>query len=348
VAQIGSQLKGGFHEYRYRLIDRISINPHRYRRYGEAPYLVGAGEPYRALQCMSPALGVGQTDPTSAFRGEKLIARFNPHAAFSFNSDAVKGRGRRLAVSSMRKEHTERSRSTKCLGIMHDEQRNSPVKKAKKAGHAITVSASAKRPVKPKARTKTRTVESKTDTKAKRPTKKAASKFAVMYGNMEWFDVAEQPPTFEELPKQFKLAYDLWEKDKENNTGEIIKLLKSFVSMHFVPTNVGGWEELFVNAGDGGSPPSEAICYEAIWLNVVGIDFSVSPIPRCRAEAVFRVPVTENYFKIKDLDEWQENHDFFHGGVIFGWKIPRTRATESLDFTFANHSGCECFVKYTE
>lgn len=176
-------------------------------------------------------------------------------------------------------------------------------------------------------------------------TKKAKAKEAkretLVYGNMEWFDVGEQAPSFAELPKAFKTAYDLWKKGKDKHLDEIASLLTPYVIAKFLPSNVSGWETLFDLPGAGDPPECEAVS-----VKVVGIDFSTKPIPLCKAEAIFRVPVTKAFTECQDFQSWQDENDYFHSGISFGWNVARTPVTEDLDFMWSNHSGCECMVEY--
>ena len=169
----------------------------------------------------------------------------------------------------------------------------------------------------------------------------AEQRVTIVYGNMDWFDVAEQPDGFEDLPKEFETAYQLWQEDPEKNYDKMVELLQPYLIAYFLPGNINDWEELFVDPDGEGSPE-----FTPISARIVGLDFVESPIPMCKAEALFRVPVTEAFAQCDDFSEWQDEHDYFYGGVSFGWEIPRTEATEDLDLTYGDHSGCECMVEY--
>lgn len=163
----------------------------------------------------------------------------------------------------------------------------------------------------------------------------------IAYGNMDWFEVAEQPEAFKELPKEFKTAYDLWKKGAEEHHDKIAELLSPYVIAKFLPANISGWEELFADPDGHGQPE-----FAAVSVRVAGVDFSATPIPKCKAEAIFRVPVTEGFGECEDFDTWQEENDYFASGISFGWNVPRTAATEEIDLMFGDHSGCECVVEY--
>ena len=158
----------------------------------------------------------------------------------------------------------------------------------------------------------------------------------IFYGNMKWFDVAEQPSDIEDIPEAFAEAKSLWEEDKEGNLNQILDLLSEYVGARFLPSNINEWEELFEDQDGNGIPE-----IEARQVRVVGIDFSSSPIPKCKAEAIFDVEVT-NQFLSTDLDEWQESNSPFTDAVVFYWNIPKNQSTEDLDFTAGDNQGVEC------
>lgn len=168
--------------------------------------------------------------------------------------------------------------------------------------------------------------------------KKPKSHVRSFYGNMEWFSVSEQPDGFDELPKAFKDAEQLWRAGRERNLGKVIKLLTPYVRAVFLPYSIDGWEGLFADPNGGGMPE-----YEAKSVHVVGIDFSSTPIPVCKAEAHFDVLVTDE-FQMADLEEWQADNASFTDAISFGWNIPRTKKTEEMDFTAGDHQGAECMA----
>jgi hypothetical protein len=131
----------------------------------------------------------------------------------------------------------------------------------------------------------------------------------------------------------------LWKADKKKNASKILELVGPFVGARLVLCNVDGWEELFADPAGDGFPE-----VEASKINVLGIDFRAAPLPSCKAEAHFDMPVTKNFARVSDLDEWQSDHRTFTGAVIFYWNVPRSESTEELDFGVADHSGCECVI----
>ena len=157
------------------------------------------------------------------------------------------------------------------------------------------------------------------------------------YGNMEWFDSADQPDDIKQLPKEFQQAKALYKKNPEGNIEEIIKLLSPFVRARFIPSNISNWEELFKY------PENEEVEVDATSVKVVGIQFEDSPIPSCKAEAYFDIKVTDQFSKT-DLSEWQDQNDPFTDALVFYWDFPNNGDLEDLDFTFDGHQGAECIV----
>lgn len=164
-----------------------------------------------------------------------------------------------------------------------------------------------------------------------------------VYANMKWFNVGDQAASFDDLPEEFKTAHGLWKADKKKNASKILELVGPFVGARLVLCNVSGWEELFADPAGDGFPEIEAST-----INVVGIDFAAEPLPSCKAEAYFDVPVTKDFAKVSDLDDWQSENDTFTGAVIFYWNVPRSDSTEDLDFAVGDHSGCECVVGFKD
>jgi len=163
-----------------------------------------------------------------------------------------------------------------------------------------------------------------------------------LYANCDWFSPADQPDGFDHLPAEFLEAKKLWDSNKNGNIDVVIELISKYVGARFIASGISNWEELFADSeGDG------LVEIESLTLRVVGIDFSSSPIPLCKAEATFTVDVTDE-FSTKDLEEWQEDNGRFTDGVAFYWNFPRTDETEDLDFTVGDNSGVECIVLEAE
>jgi hypothetical protein len=158
-----------------------------------------------------------------------------------------------------------------------------------------------------------------------------------VYGNMEWFDITEQPDNPADLPADFSIAYELWKQSPENNFREIARLLQPYLVAYFIPHNIRGSEGLFENP-DG----DELGEVQAQQIQLVGIDFTSYPVPLANAEALFVVPVKKAFFEIENLDDWQNENDLFVSGVVFGWHIPGI----DTDTMFGDHQGAECILPY--
>lgn len=158
-----------------------------------------------------------------------------------------------------------------------------------------------------------------------------------VYGNVKWFEVADQPADFSEIPAEFKKAHELWIEDSEGNLENIIGLLAPFVEAFFLPENLASWDKIFADPSGVGSPEHKAFA-----VMVKGIDFKYSPIPLCKAEALFKVEINLGYRMVSDIEEWQRNNGFFTGCLTFRWNIPLTKKTDGLDFSQGGHAGCEC------
>jgi len=154
---------------------------------------------------------------------------------------------------------------------------------------------------------------------------------------MKWFSPADQPDDIKQLPPEFLEAKNLWDKDAEGNLDKMIHLLAPYVGARFIASNISGWEELFADTAEGFGET------EASEIRIVGIDFSESPIPTCKAEAEFDIPVT-GAFAATSSDEWQDENGPFTDAVIFYWNLPRDDETEELDFTCGDNQGVECCV----
>ena len=79
-------------------------------------------------------------------------------------------------------------------------------------------------------------------------------------------------------------------------------------------------------------------------VRVTGIDWSVGPIPLCKAEAWFKVPVVHGFDDL-DLDVLREADGVcLEDAVCFKWSVPGNARTDELDFTYGSHSGVEFWI----
>jgi len=161
----------------------------------------------------------------------------------------------------------------------------------------------------------------------------------LFYANVKWFTVAEQPARFEDLPEEFMQAYSLWKSKPESSTALIAALMQPFVKARLVLCNVEGWDEIFSLSKKVDLPELESVSTQ-----VVGCDFFTLPIPACKAEAIFKISVTDS-FSNTDFDDWQENNASLADAVVFYWDIKKNNLSSYLDLTMADTQGIE-FVEY--
>lgn len=161
-------------------------------------------------------------------------------------------------------------------------------------------------------------------------------KYAKFYGNMEWWNSSDQPNSFEEIPSEFKAAYELFQSNKQENMEKIISLLSPFIGARFIASNLSSYNELFKDEDDSG-----IIEIEAKSVNLVGIEFTEGCLPLCKSEATFEVPVKGKFFKV-DLVGWQDENSYFSDAIVFYWNIPQPDEDNWIDLTSGEHSGAEC------
>lgn len=156
-------------------------------------------------------------------------------------------------------------------------------------------------------------------------------KIAKFYGAMDWFNAAEQPEDITDLPDDFDKAYKLWTQDKDKNIEKIINLIEPYLNANFVITALNDWDKIFVE--------TEGYQLEAAAtkMKLVGVDFSENPIPQCKAEAWFEIPIY-NYITNQEIDEWQdESGSSLTDALIFRWNIDQ----DDLDFSCGYNLGVE-------
>lgn len=157
-----------------------------------------------------------------------------------------------------------------------------------------------------------------------------------VYGNMKWFRVAEQPPESDFLPFEMARARAQWEAEPQGNLEEVIKLVSPFVGGRFVADNLAGWRDLLTEDTFGE--------FEASRLRVVGVDFSNTPIPLCKVEGWFDLPLKDGVSQ-SDVDRWiDENHNGeLFSALSFYWDFDNPKL-DDLDLTVADHMGAEAVV----
>jgi hypothetical protein len=155
-----------------------------------------------------------------------------------------------------------------------------------------------------------------------------------VYGNMEWWDVAEQPDDFESLPIEFKEAFDLWQEDGEKNFEKIVSLLEGFLAGHFVAENIYDHEEFFAFE----SFP-EAESYE---LQLVGVSFEdATPLPKVKTQARFRVPFSDDV-NFESLEEdLKDKGSHLCDCISFRWVLDEL---DDYDTSFGDNLGTEALL----
>lgn len=158
-----------------------------------------------------------------------------------------------------------------------------------------------------------------------------------VYGYMKWWDVAEQPESFSDVPPAFKQSYDLWHQNADENLQQIIELLQPYIKGYFLPENIMDFDEIIEVDGF----PE----YENNEIRLVGVDFDgQEPLPKVKSEALFKVPFVDNIDEI-DLDEWLEDHGgSFADCISFHWVLAENDDDDQLDLSFGDNQGTEAFI----
>ena len=157
-----------------------------------------------------------------------------------------------------------------------------------------------------------------------------------LYGNMNWFEPAEQPDSFECLPEEIALANELWQKDGEKNFDQIVKILEKYVSALCVTSNLMDYESVLSLSED-----DQFFGVPAVRSRIVGVDFDrSSPLPTLRAEAVFELSLADG-ISTKEFDEWSECQALCDA-LVFRWDFEDSEDVEDLDLSFGDNLGCEC------
>lgn len=153
------------------------------------------------------------------------------------------------------------------------------------------------------------------------------------YANMDWWEVSEQPtksPLICKYLGEVKKYIDC-----DDKTG--LRSLSGHLRAMFLLQNIANAAEIFDfdELGEDSEIPAQEI-------SLVAVDFSAYPIPLCKSEAYFLLPVSSKFTDI-DLAEWQERNGFLFDAITFYWDFDDIEAT-GLDLSFGNHSGVECIV----
>ena len=169
---------------------------------------------------------------------------------------------------------------------------------------------------------------------------KRSTTTAVFYGNMDWFDVEDEPGT---LPPAFAQAKKLWKADPKRNGNAVIKLLQPYAAAAFLPSTLLDWEEWFADPNGDGMPE-----IKAAWVRLLGVDFKKSgrsPLPVAKMEAEFEVSMKAS-FKPADFHAWlDDNGVSLYDAVSFMWSVPDADASDGVAlYTWTNNEGQECIL----
>ncbi len=156
-------------------------------------------------------------------------------------------------------------------------------------------------------------------------------------GNMDWFRVAEQPDSPSALPAVFREMSDLSTRDPQGNQQKVVEALGGYVGGRFVADNLTGWKTYF-NADTYGE-------FEATQVRVIGFDFSEQPLPSCKVEAIFDIPLKDG-ITVEEVMNWDETElqGDLYSAVTFYWDLDEIEELEDLDLTVGDHNGCEASI----
>lgn len=156
-------------------------------------------------------------------------------------------------------------------------------------------------------------------------------------GSMKWFRVAEQPDGLDHLPHAFHRAKSLWEEDPVRYAKEITKSLAPFIGGTFVADNISGWQDFF-----NGETFGE---FQALEVRPIGFDFKDSPLPLCKVEAIFEIPLCEGVSE-NDVVKWSDEilQGDLYTAIIFYWDLYDIDELADLDLSVGDHSGCEASI----
>ncbi len=158
-----------------------------------------------------------------------------------------------------------------------------------------------------------------------------------IYGNMKWWNAAEEPDNFDALPAAFKEAFDLWSEDSVKNFEKIVALLEDYLVGYFVPENIPDFEDFFEFDGF-----PEVECHE---VQLVNVSFENStPMPKVGTQATFKVPFRDDV-DLKSFEKDLEERDAsLYDCISFGWIFDEPEELVELDTTFGDHLGCEALL----
>lgn len=133
----------------------------------------------------------------------------------------------------------------------------------------------------------------------------------------------------ENLPTEFIDAKKLWATKKPSNIKKAGELIAPFIACIFIEGNCDGdLSELFSQSMDE---------IEADYVNVYGLDFSESNLPKVKVSARFSGISSNGLLDKKRLDVWQDENGFLDSCISFEWRLEGV--DEELDLRSWNHTG---------
>ncbi|MDG1988107.1 MAG: hypothetical protein P8J18_09015 [Halieaceae bacterium] len=161
-------------------------------------------------------------------------------------------------------------------------------------------------------------------------------KQAEIYGNMKWWDVAEQVDSIDDLPNEFGEAKKLWEDDADGNFKQIVDLLQPFIEGLLVCESIPDWENIF-EVEEGSFPE-----FSSNDVKLAGVDFGASsPLPRVKTEARFLVNFKDDINLDELEDTLEEEGEYLHSCVSFMWVL---EDLDDFDLTWGDNQGAEAMI----
>lgn len=138
---------------------------------------------------------------------------------------------------------------------------------------------------------------------------------AEMFRTIKLLSPKESPPSFNEVPEEFKEASMLFKEDKNANLDNINILLSHYLKVQFDQNKYKPAKKLFV---------SSDTLIDADEIRITEVKFvKKSPIPMVSIEAVFRLQATDLYRKENSSDaQWGSRYGtHFAEAITVGWAI---------------------------
>ena len=151
----------------------------------------------------------------------------------------------------------------------------------------------------------------------------------IIYTNVEWFSATDDPDK-NLIPSEIIEAKNVWNTGGGKSTSEICMLVSKFIKCNFIAENFEDWENYFDNKTHGE--------FNAVKVNVVGVEFSTNNLPLIRAEAWIDVSTLEKISE-DDLNDWLESEWGLQTGIMWNWAFDNDE--EDLDLTMMENSGME-------